>query len=247
MTKRKRAKTPGTTLGQVGSTSIYLAPAGETLAFLLYGSGTPPKSVQLVDTWAATGTPPAPGYYLFLTNPPTPSNAAALESALRAALPPDPPTASGCAWVTDGKSFQLNAVFVFSLDDHQHPILAADTPLPSGAPSLAFAAGTSVFALPADGEPTSLVLSHPPLKEAYRAGPAGVTISLLGPLTRRATCTGLWTLFPPSGDSAVKNLVTVQIDPLAAGGGSTEIGIPGPTLVLTKSASGYTISDVSDT
>jgi hypothetical protein len=224
-------------LTRVASTAIYTAPAPETLAFLLYDASAPPATIPLESTWAASGTPAAVGYYLFLTSPPTP---ATLEKQLRAALPATAPTASGCVWaVNDGDPITVAAVLSLTLDAKQEPIVAADTQLPSGDPPFGFAAGTIVKASIGEGV---LVLTHPSVAGAYGAR-SGVSISLTGSITRCASFTGLVSLEAPNGDSALKYIASVEVDPLASGG-STVIGDFGGTLVLTKDAGGYRISDV---
>lgn len=211
-------------LNRIASTAIYAAPQGETLAFLLYNNAAPPPTLTLGSTWTAD----AIGYYLFLTTPPAAVDAAVLERQIRAALQPSAPVATGVLWaINDDVSFTMAAILPIAFDKKQRRIVTVDTQIPSGVPPLGVAAGTVVTAAK---DNSTLLLS-------------GVSIALTGPSTRCASFTGLFSIVPPDDSSALKNIVTVQVDPLAEGG-STCIGGFDPTLVLNSGPAGYFISDV---
>jgi len=209
------------TLTRSGSTLIYTAPAEESLVYLLYSSAAPPATLSLEETWTNTG------YYLFLTTPPV--DAAALERSVRAAIAA-PPQATGFLWAfNDAPSFDVAAILNVAFNAKNQRVVAADTNIPSGIPPLGIGGGKVIA----------------PSKDYSTISVSGITIALTGPLARTLTFSGLFTLGAmPDGDSAVKNIVSVEVDPLGDSEGSATVGGFGPTLVLSSGPKGYAIGDI---
>jgi hypothetical protein len=232
-------------LTQVGATAIYTAPAPETLAFLLFGQTPPPQTVLLADTWAATGSPKAPGYYLFLARPPASMSPTSLEKQLRDALPKTPPTATGCVWADNSQS-PITMIQQLPLTlSGQQPVVPQDVQLnlPLGLTPVGFSGGTAVFASMNNGAPNALLFSHPTMAGTDTPRPAGVTLSLLGPNTRMLTFTGLMSIQPAGPNQAVKTLIAATVDLLDPFGPGNKI--LHQKIVLSKDAGGYHIAPPS--
>jgi hypothetical protein len=231
-------------LTQVGATAIYTAPAPETLAFLLFGSAAPPQTLPLADTWATTGTPPAPGYYLFLAKPPASMSPTSLEKQLRDALPKATPAATGCVWADNSQNpITVVQQLPLALDTKsKQPIVPQDVQLnlPEGLIPVGFSGGTAVFASIDNGAPNALLFSRPTMPGTDTPRPGGVTLSLLGPNTRLLTFTGLMSIQPAGPDQAVKNLIAATVDLLDPFGPNNKI--LQQTIILSKDTTGYRIA-----
>lgn len=228
------------TLQQVtSSSSLY---TGSGLAFYLWGQPSPPSTLPLAETWATAGPPAQPGYYLFLTTPPTPANAAALETNLAAAL--QAPVASSCVWANDdGPRLRNLAVLSIAAAANASPVVASSVSfaLPPGVPTVGFAAQTPVSAITgAGGDPLVLVFGTPPIPLMPAAATGGVFLPLIGQLSGCLTFSGLMSVPPQTTNkSAVKQWVKMQLDPLNVFGPRTRGTFAGRTIVLSQGKAGY--------
>src|ERR1700687_67804 len=87
-------------LERVSNTTLYKSTQpgpGEVMLFLRWSQVSPPLTLTLDATWAATGVPSSPGYFVFLNQMPSGSRMAQFESDLRAQL--TLPVTSSFAWV----------------------------------------------------------------------------------------------------------------------------------------------------
>jgi hypothetical protein len=201
-------------LAQIGSTALYRAGGPETFVFLRWSPPDEP-TLPLDETWAARGSPPAVGYYVFLLAVPGATDAVALETALRAALPE--PRATGIVWArfTPPSALDVVGELVVLLDVDDVPVVAADTTVrfPPGMPEFSFVPGMAVVGR---GGPSLDALAVVPRRGLLRkpaASAPGVTVPLLGGLSGCLSFDALQESIVV-GYQSNKALAAVLLDPL---------------------------------
>jgi hypothetical protein len=197
-----------TDLVRIGSTALYETGTGEEEVFLRWTPGDE-RSIALDRTWADSGPPPIPGYYVFLRSVPPAGEAPALETALRSALPA--PTATGFAWMAwaSGRADSYGLVPLV-LDVLGRPRVSADVSLrlPPGALQLAFAKGMVAAATRRNGLDGLMLTLDPP-----GPGLTGLHVPLLGLLSGCVLLRGLLAS-QVDGDHSVKERADARLDPL---------------------------------
>src|SRR3954471_9720516 len=134
---------------QVGSTRLYQPPPPDSayLAFLLWGTASPPTSIPVVDTWPANGKQAVRvGWYLGIQSD-APLDAD-FEKAVIKALPK--PSTTSFAWVRwAGKNADPEVVLAVPVvaGAGGEPVLDADVtvPLPPGLGTIALLKGSPVL------------------------------------------------------------------------------------------------------
>jgi hypothetical protein len=209
-------ETSGVVLQQVQTTTLYqpAPPApGENLYFLRWETDQPPQQIPLEATWAESGPPPTSGYFLFLDAPPP--NAPSFEQAIRKHLPA--PTASAFAWAVTSTA-AVQTLLKTKLDDSGRPCVDGDTQLSllPGSQGVGFSDGSPVLAAEEGGYIVGFVVTYPPLTGAQSPSPSGVSLPMTGDFVGCVQFAGLTdALGGPGGggESALKTLVNVSIDP----------------------------------
>ncbi|HEY6313362.1 MAG TPA: hypothetical protein VIY52_21495 [Streptosporangiaceae bacterium] len=230
-----------TDLVRIGATALYETGTGEAEVFLRWTPGDE-GSIALDRTWADSGPPPVPGYYVFLLSVPPDGEASALETALRSALPA--PTATGFAWMAwaSGRA-DSHGIVPLVLDVNGQPTVPADVSLrlPSGVLQLAFAKGMVAAATRRDGLDGLVLTLDPP-------GPSltGLRVPLLGALWGCVLLPGLLAS-PVDGDRSVKERADARLDPLRPFDPNRNRIIPlGERYLLRESPPGsYTLTPLS--
>jgi hypothetical protein len=220
----------------------------ENLLFLRMAGGTPPKTIPLEETWAESGTPPHVGYFLFLDAQPT--DAKAFEEEIKGSLPA--PTASAFAWVVTGSPLSVLTLLKTKLNSLNAPCVNGDTQLNLALPgqaSVGFGDGSPILAASSDGIIKGVVVTYPPLAGAQPPSVSGVMLPLAGDYVGCVRFVGL-TPAPGGasafGDSVVKALVIVSLDPLNPLDTSrNRVTFTGASFILTRDANGYHISRAS--
>ena len=246
---------PQIVLTRITTTSLFKPPTQAAVGaflFLLWDTTAVPEQLPLDETWAASGAPPAPGYYVFLNTAPADPNAADFESQLRALLPSAAPTASSFVWVEyspggpPGTNVKILFTVPVSLDAEERPRVAADVvvPLPPGVIAIVFGGGTLVLpSADAQGSLQALTFTYPSLPGAQPPTGAGVTVPLAGAGVGCLRFDGLISLPGDGGagaDNAVKALVNVQRDPLNPFDPTRNFTtLTGRSYVLSHDQSGY--------
>jgi hypothetical protein len=206
--RKTKATSGDVTLTQIGSSALYAPPAanGETWVFLLWDAASAPKSILLGETWSDQGTPARIGDYAFLTSIPTASQAPAIEAALRAIFS-EPQGATGFGWYKSSAAFPVAT----SLSEDA-PIVFSDAQIPAGTLQFFFTAKLPIVSTKSDsGAMNGLLFTDP--RPAPGAGGYGVVIPLFGKLAGCIVFLGARESVVV-GDSTVKMLVNVSIDPL---------------------------------
>jgi hypothetical protein len=211
--------TSGVVLEQVSSTLLYEptpSSLGEHLLFLRWATTNPPESIPLEQTWADSGLPNTAGYFLFLNA--LPKDAAAFEQEIRNLLAQSEnaaPTTSAFAWATSDAPASIQTLLKTKLNNSQ-PCVDGDTQfsLPPGLESVGFTDNAPVLSIRSDGFITGFVITHPALTRP-QANPVGLILPMTGSFVGCVQFGGLTNRFAqqPGGDSALKNLVNVSIDP----------------------------------
>jgi hypothetical protein len=205
----------GVVLTLVPSTTLY-APTvpqpGENMLFLRWKKTDPPKSMPLEDTWANTGPPDVPGYFIFLdvlpTDPPK------LEEALRKPGVLPAPDVTGFVWAVSKPQTAVRTLLRLKLDAARAPCVDGDTPLngPKGFPDVGFGNGWRVIADRTTGYITGFVVTYPPVNPAQP--PAGITLPMTGNGVGWVRFLGLINADGAGASSALKTLVSASLDPL---------------------------------
>lgn len=205
--------TNGVVLKRVGITSLYepTSPGpGEQMRFLANTNAT--ETIPLEKTWAASGSPPIPGYFLFLNAPP--ENPQAFEDEIKKLLPAAP-TTSAFAWATAGASPAVQTLVKTKLNNSA-PCVDGNTELllPPGLETIGFADNSPVLSIVTGSFITGFVVTHPALTNP-QPNPQGLILPMTGAFVGCVQFQGLTSQFaePPLDESAVKNLVNVSIDP----------------------------------
>jgi hypothetical protein len=211
----------GVTLQRIASTTLYQpqSPApGEAMWFLLWSQADPPAQLTLEQTWAESGPPAAPGYFLFLNELPQQGNAASFEEKVRALLPAT--ALAGFVWAvyTPKKDdVKVQTRIGLDLDSGNRPVVDADTSfvLPPGMTELGVGKGAPVTASAPGGLVDAFVVSYPPQEGADPPRPGGLTLPMTGGFVGCVRFGGLVNaLNDGKGSSVLKSLVEVQVDPL---------------------------------
>lgn len=206
--------TNGVVLKRVELTSSLYEPTspgpGENLRFLANTNAT--ETIPLEDTWAASGSPNKPGYFLFLNAPP--ENAKAFEDEIKKLLP-TAPTTSAFAWATSGAAPSVQTLVKTKLNNSK-PCVDGNTELslPPGLEEVGFTDNSPVLSIMTNGFITGFVVTHPALTSP-QANPLGLILPMTGSFVGCVQFQGLTSQFagPPVDESALKNLVNVSIDP----------------------------------
>lgn len=210
-------ETGGVVLQQMQTTTLY-QPAqpgpGENLYFLRWETDAPPPSIPLEETWAESGLPSTSGYFLFLNAPPP--DASSFEQALRKVLPA--PTTTAFAWAVAGPTASVQTLLKTKLNDSGQPCIDGDTQLAllPGSKGVGFADGSPVLAANVGGLIVGFVVTYPPLKGAQAPAPSGVSLLMTGDFVGCVQFAGLTDALggqAVGGESALKTLVSVSIDP----------------------------------
>jgi hypothetical protein len=205
------------TLQQVGTTRLYQAtgPHREYLVFLLWDEDEPPPpAIGVDDTWSDGEPPKRLGWYVF-TDAKTPD--AALEKALRAALPE--PALTSFGWASDtAPGLAFDARLPVQPDPGGAPVVESDVTvaLPPGLTGIGFAAGAPVRAS-RDGSANVIgfTFGYPPDAGGPPAADAGIFVPLSTPAAGTIGFTGFVNADDaPRQDRVVKSLVYVQTDPV---------------------------------
>ena len=208
--------TSGVVLKQVSSTLLYepTPPSpGDHLLFLRWATTNPPESMPLEQTWADSGLPNTPGYFLFLNV--RPKDATAFEQEIRNKLAESTPTTSAFAWATSNAPAAIQTLLKTELNNSK-PCVDGNTQfsLPAGLESLGFTDEAPVLSIRSDGFITGFVITHPALTSP-QSNPVGLILPLTGSFVGCVQFGGLTSRFAQqsAGASAYKNLVNVSIDP----------------------------------
>ncbi len=210
-------ETGGVVLQRVQTTTLY-QPAqpgpDENLYFLRWQTDAAPQSIPLEETWAESGLPPTSGYFLFLDAPP--ADASSFEQAVRKMLPA--PTTTAFAWAVAGSTPSVQTLLKTKLNDSDQPCVDGDTQLSSlpGAKGVGFADGSPVLAARVGGLLVGFVVTYPPLEGAQTPAPSGVSLPMTGDFVGCVQFAGLTDALggqAAGGESALKTLVSVSIDP----------------------------------
>jgi hypothetical protein len=241
-------------LQPVPQTTALYQPArpgrNENMFFLRWATDAPPPTIPLEKTWAKSGTPPEVGYFLFLDAPP--AGARAFEQAMRDSLPA--PTASAFAWVVTGPPASVLTLLKtrLSQDQSNAPRVDGDTQLNLALPgqeSVGFGDGSPILASSTGGLVHGFVVTYPSLPGAQPPTASGVSLPMAGDFVGCVQFAGLKDTphdAGASGDSAVKALVTVSIDPLhPLDTTRNQLTFTGASFLLTQDANGYHISRAS--
>jgi hypothetical protein len=236
--------TNGVVLKRVELTASLYEPTspgpGEQMRFLATTNAT--ETIPLEDTWAESGSPIAPGYFLFLNAPP--ADARVFEDEMKKLLPSAPP-ASAFAWATSGASPSVQTLVKTKLNNSK-PCVNGNTELslPPGLESVGFTDNSPVLSLKTGGFITGFVVTHPALTSP-QANPLGLMLPMTGSFVGCVQFQGLTSQFagPPSDESALKNLVNVSIDPHnPLDVQRNYLRFTGVEYVLTKSGDSYLIT-----
>ena len=201
--------------------------------------------IPLEDTWAASGSPAVPGYFLFLNAPP--ADPRLFEDEIKKLLPPAP-TASAFAWATSGAAPAVQTLVKTKLNNSQ-PCVDGNTELslPPGLESVGFADNSPVLSIATDGFVTGFVVTHPALTSP-QPNPQGLILPMTGAFVGCVQFQGLTSRFAgaPLDESALKNLVNVSIDPHnPLDVLRNYMRFTGAQYVLTQSGDSYSISPAS--
>src|SRR5258708_3874056 len=210
---RRTARRNGAASGplvRIGASSLYAPPGGETWVFLLWDDAAPPATIAIDETWADHGSPQRIGDYVFTLSVPAAPGAGAFEAMLRGVFSP-PMGATGFGGA--GKSAPGATPVAVKLISDQ-PIVAEATPvnLPRGVLTFGFMASLSLLATRDDsGAMTGLIATTPAPDSA--APVEGIALPLLGSLAGCIEFRGALRS-AVDGDSSIKRLAQVRIDPL---------------------------------
>lgn len=206
--------TSGVVLEQVPNTFLYkpVAPGpGEHLLFLPSSDTDPAGTIELEETWADSGRPDTPGYFLFLDA--MPKDMTIFEEQIRNALP-DPFT-SAFAWALSAPAV-IQTQLKTKLNSSDKPCVDGNVllSLPPGLEEVGFSDEAPVLSIKSDGLITGFVVTHPALT-VPQSNPIGLILPMTGSYVGCVQFAGLTSRFaaPPAGDKAMKNLVNVSIDP----------------------------------
>jgi len=212
---------PGVTFQRIQPTRLYAPQSpspGEAMLFLLWPETDPPSQLTLEKTWADTGSPAAPGYFLFLNELPLPGGAASFEKRLRALLPET--TLAAFAWVVyaAGKEeVTIRTRIGLTLDANDRPVVDADTEiaLPPGMTAIGVGKDAPVTALASNGLIETFAVAYPPRPNAEPPRTGGLALPMADEGVGCVRFFGLVDALSGSGGAEVqKSLVFVQIDPL---------------------------------
>jgi hypothetical protein len=208
-------------LTRIPGTTLYkgIDTPSEAMAFLLWNTAAPPDSLTTDQTWADSGKPSDPGYYLFLNAVPPAGAAPAFESALRAQLAK--PEGTGFVWALyqSPASATVQTVVPVKIAVANDKPVVADTvsvQLPPGMQTLGFGAESPVIASRVLGEINSFVMSYPPLPNSDPPSGVGIGVDIVSGRVGCLHFDGLVNARPveKEADRALKVLVHVQIDPI---------------------------------
>jgi hypothetical protein len=207
----------------IPGTSLYRPAdpgAGENMIFLRWDPATPPTSLTFGNTWADSGAPLAPGYFVFLNTTPADSDAPALETLLRkdlaatdatsfiwASFSPGPPTAS----------LEIQTTLALKLNAAKQPSVNGDTIIrtPPGIGVVGFQDGALVIAKTVAGAITGFEITYTPSSSTRSPLAKGVQLPITGGLVGCATFRALIDASDATAAATVKKaLVAVSIDPL---------------------------------
>lgn len=219
-------------LSLIASTQgLYLPPVGLAFVFMLAEPVSAPAKIALEATWAVRGEPAEVGWHVFVSEPPSPADAATLEKYLRGALAGD----RGLAWATAPPAVPgVIGQAPIGLDSADAPQIGAESPfaLPVGVPQLTIAAGLAVAAL--GPGPAALGIASPGVPAAL-----GFTIELTGVASGCIVFRALLAS-PVDGEASVKPLAAVQFDPLDPWDPQRTRIVPlGPQYAFIHNAGGY--------
>jgi hypothetical protein len=211
------------TLALIPGTNLYqpvLPGPGENMLFLRWSTASPPQQLALEDTWAETGPPANPGYFIFLNIMPASADAGAVEQDLRKALPP--PVHTGFVWAiyTAGETPAVSVQILLSVkrNQAQAPCVDGNTTFNTlpGAERVGFGDASPVLTTLAGGSIIGFRVGYPPAMSAYTPRGVAVALPMTGAGVGCAQFAGLVNAFsePAGGASAKKTLVAVSIDPL---------------------------------
>jgi hypothetical protein len=239
--------TNGVVLKQVLPTSLYEptpASPGEHMLFLRWATTNSTELIPLENTWADSGLPDTPGYFLFLNA--LPEDAPAFEQEMRQILPA--PTTSAFAWATSGAPPSVQTLLKTKLNNSQ-PCVDGNTQLslPPGLEGVGFTDNSPVLSITTDGFITGFVITHPALTSP-QSNPLGLILPVSGPFVGCVQFQGLTSRFAgaPVDESALKNLVNVSIDPHnPLDTQRNYMRFTGAEYVLTKSVDSYFITPAS--
>ena len=206
--------TNGVVLRRVEPTSSLYEPTspgpGENLRFLANTNAT--ELIPLENTWAESGSPIVPGYFLFLNAPP--QNARVFEDEIKKLLPLAP-TTSAFAWATSSVAPSVQTLVKTKLNNSQ-PCVDGNTELSllPGLESVGFTDNSPVLSITTDGFITGFVVTHPALTNPQQ-NPRGLILPMTGSFVGCVQFQGLTSQLAgePIDESALKNLVNVSIDP----------------------------------
>jgi len=201
--------------------------------------------IPLEDTWADSGSPNVPGYYLFLNAPP--ADARLFEDEIKKLLPPAP-TTSAFAWATSGAAPSVQTLVKTKLNNSK-PCVDGNTELslPPGLESVGFTDNSPVLSIKSDGFITGFVVTHPALTSPQQ-NPLGLILPMTGSFVGCVQFQGLTSRFvgAPLDESALKNLVNVSIDPHnPLDVQRNYMRFTGAQYVLTKTGDSYFITPAS--
>ena len=181
------------------------------MLFLRWATDNPTELIPLENTWADSGLPITAGYFLFLDK--LPEDKAAFEVNIRKQLPV--PTTSAFAWAITDAVEPLQTLVKTKLNSNK-PCVDGNTQLslPPGLADVGFIDGAPVLSISAGGFITGFVVTHPALT-APQPNPQGLMLAMTGPYVGCVQFGGLIDTFgeTPVGETAIKNLVNVSIDP----------------------------------
>lgn len=213
----------GVTLTLVPSTNLYKSSdpgPGENMLFLRWSTENPLPSLTLEETWADSGPPPIPGYFVFLNTMPTNQDAPNFEKDLRDVVPA--PTNTGFVWAvytTGAASVSVQTLLSIKLNSSNLPCVDGNTLLAllPGLRGVGFGDLSPVIAIYRDDCITGFSTTYPPVAGSEPPRGPGVALPMLGKGVGCVQFAGLTNALVASkteGISARKSLVQVSIDPL---------------------------------
>jgi hypothetical protein len=239
--------TNGVVLKRMLPTSLYepTSPGpGEQMLFLATTEAE--DLLPLEDTWADSGQPITPGYFLFLNA--LPEDKVTFEHEMLDILPKEP-TTSAFAWATSGITPSVQTLLK-TKTNNSRPYVDGNTQLslPPGLEGVGFADNSPVLSLTTDGFITAFVVTHPALTSP-RPNPLGLILPMTGSFVGCVQFAGLTSRFAgePADESALKNLVNVSIDPYnPLDIQRNYMRFTGAQYVLTQSGDSYFITPAPD-
>jgi hypothetical protein len=218
---KPHSKTGAAELVRIPATSLYRrsqATPGEAMIFLRWSVVASPDTLAIHLTWANSGPPAEPGYYVFLNEVPPDATAPAFEEALRGLLVK--PAATGFVWalyLAPAKASMQTAIQM-SLGAANQPMVADSVTmqLPPGVRTLGFRAQTPVASMGTAPSIDGFVFTYPPLPGSDPPTGAGISLGIDKGTIGCLRFDALVNVRPvkEGATEALKALVQVQIDPI---------------------------------